>query len=104
MTRDLVDVVLFWVTFVGTALVLGFVLDFVRKRYFRMVGMGMAFVFPPLFILGIGLSKGCTLGRACEGYEEGYELGLIFSLALVPVWIIFVIVGAWLKRRFKFNI
>ena len=94
------EAALLWAAIVGTALVLGIAVSFIRSRRFRLIALAVAFLFPPLFAFGLGLSDGCALkpsGEQCFGYG----FGLVMAAGVLPVWIVLVIAGAWLKRRFQ---
>jgi hypothetical protein len=94
------ETALAWTAVIGAAILLGFAVGFIRARWPRMIGLGIAFLFPPLLIVGYGLSNGCALR---QGGEEcfGYGFGLVIALGILPVWVILVIAGTWLTRRFQ---
>ena len=89
-----------WTTIIGAAVLLGFVVGFIQARWLRAIGLGIAFLIPPLMIVAYGLSNGCALRH---GGEEcfGYGFGLLMALGLLPGWVILVIAGTWMTQRFR---
>lgn len=87
-----------WLAISGAAVALGFVSNFLRWRHFRLAALAAAFGLPVLFVLALGLADGCALkwsGDECFGFG----FGLAIAISILPVWVFFVAVGAWLKRR-----
>ena len=91
---------LIWAAIIGAAILVGFVVGFIRARWPRIIGRGIAFVLPPLSIVGYGVSNGCALRQSGEECF-GYGFGLVMALAILPAWIFLVIAGTGLTQRFR---
>lgn len=92
----------FWAVIIGTPVLLGFALGFIQAKWPRLIGLAVASALPPLLVFAYGLSIGCALR---VGGEEcfGYGFGLVLALSYLPIWIILVVAGLWLRRRFKLS-
>ena len=88
---------LIWATLAALAIALGWAASFIQARWKRMLALALAPFIPPLTVLAVGLSQGCAGepgGEACFGYSFGPPV----AFALLPGWIVLVVLGTRAKH------
>ena len=78
---------------------LGFAIGFICSRSSRRIALGTAFLVPPLLVFAVGLSNGCA-GEPSGEQCFGYGFGLAFAALVLPIWVILIFAGKWLKSRY----
>lgn len=95
--------VLIWMAIVSLAALLGALNSLISTVWVRRSGVVLACVIPLLILLGVAFRDGCMpaltpwmrIGARCQSW--GMLLAL--SVAIMPLWASFVLLGAWLGRR-----
>lgn len=94
---------LIWSVILGFAVMLGAATSLIPVVRLRRIAILLAGVLPSLLLLGVAIVDGCLpaitpwmlMGSGCQSWG----VLLVLSIALLPLWLIGVLIGAWLVRR-----
>ncbi|WP_324808390.1 hypothetical protein SH584_02815 [Sphingomonas sp. LY29] len=97
------NIVLIWIAIVSFAAMLGALISLISTAWVRRSGVTLACVIPLLMLLGVAFRDGCmpaiTPWLWMQASCQSWGMLLALSVAIVPLWALIVLLGAWLGRR-----